>query len=139
MQRKKLSFNLLDVIIVLALALLACGIIWRQELTKQIALRDTQNTVPVLCTVSVLNSTELEAGEKEATLVAGNKATLVKDEDSAGTAGEVRLKLTAVELESGYYLADGSKLLVEESYVLHSGNKEYSIRILSLSELDEAE
>ncbi len=128
MQKKKLSFNLLDVIIVLALALLACGIIWRQELTKQLKVRDTQNTVSVICTAEMLNTTELTEGQTDATMTEGNKATITTTDD-----GKVSIKLTAVELESGYYLADGSKLLVEKSYVLHSETTEYSIKILTIT------
>lgn len=139
MQKKKLNFNLLDVIIVLALALLACGIIWRQELTKQIQIRDTQNTVTVVCGIEPENNTVIDEGDTYLTMLAGNDAIISKSADIEGVIGEIQLRLTAVELESGYYLQDGSKLLVEESYILHSEIREYRVKILSISEVEDEE
>ncbi len=134
--KKKFAFNLIDVIVVIALGLLACGIIWRQELTKQIELRDTKNTVEVICTVSFYSAENLPADGAEVELLAGNKGSLSYVKTQGGTS-QIYMRLSTVELESGYYLEDGTKLLVEKDYAFHSNLAEYTVKVLSLEEVEE--
>ncbi len=136
MPKKKLSFNLLDVIIVLAIALLACGIIWRQELSRQIEQRDTQNAVEITCTATVTNTTQITEGKYDVTMAAGNKATMTKNRNDVD---DITLTLSAVELESGFYLKDGSKLLVEETYIVRSRTAYIEIKIITINKIVEGD
>lgn len=126
MNKTKKGFNLLDVLIVLAVVCLVSGILWRQELTERIEKQDKENTVEVYCVCAVL---PLDDGEKAA--LPENDVVLYyedkevgtflgdyeEEEESAGEASEeekhyssgdglVRIKLYAVEKESGYYIDD---------------------------------
>ncbi len=133
--KKKFAFNLIDVIVVIAIGLLACGIIWRQELTKQIELRDNENTVDIVCNVAFENTEKLPEDGSAIKLLAGNSGTLSYITDESGNK-QALLSFKAVELESGYYLANGTKLLVEKSYVFHCGLAQYSVKVLSVEEME---
>lgn len=149
MSRTKKGFNLLDVLIVLAVVCLVSGILWRQELTERIEKQDKENTVEVYCLCTVL---PLDDGEKAA--LPDKEVVLYREDKEVGTFlgyyeedaddseeetsaeekhytnqdGLVKIKLYAVEKESGYYI-DDMKLVRGAVLELNSELYELSLSI----------
>ena len=148
MGRTKKGFNLLDVLIVLAVVCLVSGILWRQELTERIEKQDKENTVEVycLCTVLPLDGGEKAAlPDKEVVLYYEDKEVgaflgdyaeeeeseeeiSVEEKHHASQDGLVKIKLYAVEKESGYYI-DDMKLVRGAVLELNSELYELSLSI----------
>lgn len=147
MGEKRTKFNLLDALIVLAVIALIAGIIWRQELTERIRIEESEKTVVVSCgfePVDVRTDVEFAEGETVVYYSDGGEAGVVlvtlSEEDSLGEEsgaeterGETAvLRLSAVEKDSGYYLANGEKLTVGLRLKLHSDMYEFTALIDSV-------
>lgn len=149
MAKPKKSFNLLDVLIVLAALCLIAGIFWREELTELVERHDKENTVSIACNCTVLsvddNSKALLPDDIVEVYYEGVKVgaiipSVVADEDeslddgsSANTTGKiltqnVAISFTAVEENSGYYI-NGIKLVQGEEYLLYTDLYEFTVRI----------
>ncbi len=159
MGKRRIRFNFLDFLLVLGVFALVAGIIWRQELTDKIQIRDSENTLNVICEFELISgdeeggsykriqfedgSTEIYMGDTavgnvEKTTVYANPET---SEDSGEESAEaqvavekLRLKLSAVSKDSGYYLAGDVKLYINGVYRFHTKTAEFSVRIGSIEE-----
>ncbi len=145
MAKTKKSFNLLDVLIVLAVLCLIAGIFWRKELTTVVEQHAKENTVSVFCTCTVIeleggetaklpsNITDIYyEGEKVGTLVPSVVTDESGEEDTVDQR-TVAVKLTAVEENSGYYL-NNTKLVQGEKYSFYTDLYEFTLRIEQISE-----
>ncbi len=150
MGKKKKIFNFLDVLIVLAVLGLIAGVLWRQELTQLVKQRNEENTVVILCDCTVVSpegytvtslpdaNTKLFYDGKEVGVLIGNVAdetstdstrdSVTVDPDSSFT-----VKLSAVEKESGYYIAE-SKLLKGREYTFYTNMYEFTVCINEIKE-----
>ncbi len=128
MKKRKTRFNFLDLLIILAISALVMGIMWRQELTDEIQIMETKNTVSVICEAEIIAG-DLSAAEKE-TLVYMDGVEVGK----AQKAGEaLRLAFSAVSKDSGYYLESDAKLFIDGEYKLHTKTEEFTVKILSVT------
>lgn len=150
MSKKKTRFNFLDFLLVLAVFALVAGIIWRQELSDKIEIRDIENTVNVVCefemadeafsavkfaegsTFVYMNGVAVGTVEKKTTQSApdesddqGNRPVKVE---------KLSLKLAVVSNDSGYYLEGGVKLFIDGEYRMHTKTEEFTVHITSISE-----
>ncbi|MBQ3081086.1 MAG: DUF4330 family protein [Clostridia bacterium] len=156
MGKKKARFNFLDFLLVLAVFALVAGIIWRQELSDKIEIRDIENTVTVECefetvvgedtadaaynavrfpegsTFVYMNGVAVGTVEKKTT------QAIPEGSDSEGKhpvkVEKLSLKLSVVSKDSGYYLEGGEKLFIDGEYRLHTKTTEFTVRIVSISE-----
>ncbi len=146
MAKTKKSFNLLDVLIVLAVLCLIAGIFWRKELTAVVEQHAKENTVNVFCTCTVMDFEDGEKaklpsditdiyykGEKIGVLVPSVVTDEVSEEENDGGIHTVAVKFTAVKEDSGYYI-NGTKLMQDEEYSLYTDLYEFTVRIEQITE-----
>lgn len=160
MSKKKTRFNFLDFLLVLAVFALIAGIIWRQELSDKIEIRDIENTVTVLCEFDMVvdgadtaetayNTVKFTDGstfiymDGVAVGTVEKRTVVVPREESAETSGDsgstvkvekLQLKLSVVSKDSGYYLAGGEKLFIDGEYRFHTKTQEFTVRISTIAE-----
>lgn len=163
MDKKKTRFNFLDLLLIVAVVALVAGIIWRQELSDKIEIRDIENTVTVLCEFdaaadagsdtaeTAYNRVKFEDGstfiymdgvavgsvEKSTTVITSEESEESSDSSQGNRPIKVEkmhLKLSAVSKESGYYLAGDVKLFIGGEYRFHTKTQEFTVRISSISE-----
>lgn len=164
MSKKRVRFNFLDVLIILATLALVAGIIWREELTERIETRNIENTVTVSCDLNAFVSTDKEGTVYAVKFEEGNTPVYMdgvevgyvqavrtvvsqpddsvddtsKDEDTPQEpqiVEETKLFLKAVSRSSGYYIGGETKLLIGGEYLLHTKTSEFTVRILSAEEV----
>lgn len=141
MAKTKKSFNLLDVLIVLAVLCLIAGIFWREELTALVEQHAKENTVSVSCTCTVVDfddGTKLQMpseitdiyydGEKVGVIVPSVVTDEESAEDKAAGTRTVAISFSAVEEDSGYYI-NGTKILQGEVYTFYTDLYEFTVRI----------
>ncbi|MBE6677604.1 MAG: DUF4330 family protein [Ruminococcaceae bacterium] len=146
MAKNKKSFNLLDVLIVLAVLCLIAGILWRKELTAVVEQHAKENATNVFCTCTVVEFENGEKaklpsditdvyykGEKIGVLVPSVVTDEVSEEDTTNDIPTVAVKFTAVEEDSGYYI-NGTKLVLGEEYSLYTDLYEFTVRIEQITE-----
>lgn len=149
--KRKIKFNILDVIIVLALLALVAGILGRDELSKTLKRFDEENTVAVLCEFSnpveadergILNNIKDNPDVYYNGVKVGTFAKVTVDEstqldavDSAEGGATVQernmLALSVVAKDSGYYLGE-QKLLIGHSYRFSADGWEFTAIIKSI-------
>lgn len=157
MSKRRVKFNFLDVLIILATFSLIVGIIWREELTERIETRNMENTVSVSCVINAfvsgegevyavrfedgrtpvyLDGTEIGYVETVRSSVSEESASDdVSGDDSAPQAvEETRLYLKAVSRDSGYYIGGVTKLLIGGEYLLNTKTSQFTVRILTVDE-----
>ena len=160
MSKKKTRFNFLDFLLALAVFALIAGIIWRQELSDKIEIRDIENTVTVLCefdmvvdgadaaetaynTVKFTDGSTFVYMDGVAVGTVEKRTVVVPGEESAETSGDsgstvkvekLQLKLSVVSKDSGYYLAGGEKLFIDGEYRFHTKTQEFTVRISTIAE-----
>ena len=164
MSKRKIKFNFLDVLLILGVFALVAGIIWRQELTDKIQIRDSENTINVTCEFELISGEEDQSSYRRIQFEDGSTrifmngvvvgtvekttihATPEASEDSGSTDDDskedevtaaiekLHLKLSAVSKDSGYYLAGDVKLYINGVYRFHTKNEEFSVRIGSIEE-----
>lgn len=162
MSKRKVRFNFIDVLIVLATLALVVGIIWREELTERIEDRNIENTVTVCCTLNAFVSYEKDCSVQAMKFDEGKTAvyldgtevgyietthTVVSNDEVSGdesgkeegkitqTVDETKLYLKAVSRDSGYYIEGQTKLLIGGEYDLHTKTSEFTVRLLSVQEV----
>lgn len=149
-EAKRTRFNFLDVLIIMAVLALIAGIMWRQELTEKIEIRDSQNTVTVNCEFELVDTADavaqygarfeegttpvymdgLQIGVVEKTV-----STVNTDSSADGEPISVEtllLKLTVVSNPSGYYLENGTKLFLGGQYRLHTKTQDFAVEITGI-------
>lgn len=157
MSKKKTRFNFLDFLLVLAVFALVTGIIWRQELSDKIQIRDIENTVTVICEFDMVNdgADGAEAAYNKVKFSDGStpiymdgvsvgtveKSTVViPTEDSSVEGGggvkeeKLSLSLSVVSKDSGYYLAGDEKLFIDGEYRFHTKTQEFTVHINEITE-----
>lgn len=161
MSGRKIRFNFLDVLIILAVLALVLGIIWREELAERIETKNIENTVTVVCEFNAFISPD-GADSVSAYKFEDGKTTVytegveigyvetvstvvsAPDESGDGTSGdgevqqtvkETKLYLKAVSRDSGYYIGGETKLIIGEEYLFHTKTSEFTVRILSAAEV----
>jgi len=161
--KRKIKFNLLDLLIIVAVGALVAGIIWRRELTQRIKLEDSENTVSVECAFIVTGVKTPPEFNGEVTTVYfsdGSEAQVIKtpvknvknDEslpessydglpesseeynEAPPPAEILTLRFKAVSKADGYYLEGGGKLFIDAALPLHTTLYEFTALILSISE-----
>lgn len=162
MSKKRIRFNFLDVLIVLAVLALVVGIIWREELTERIEDRNIENTITVCCELNAFanDGTEVrgikfeegktvvyldgeEVGYIEHTRVVESAPEESGDESGdedeierpAQITEETKLYLKAVSRESGYYVSGQTKLLIGGDYEMNTKDTRFTVHLLSISEV----
>jgi len=158
MGKRKIRFNFLDVLLVLGVLALVAGIIWRQELTDRIQIRDSENTLGVVCEFELVTREEDGGSYKRIQFAEGSTAVYMSDfsvgnvekttvyatpeisgdsdesEDGGVAIEKLSLNLKAVSKDSGYYLAGDVKLYINGVYRFHTKTEEFSVRITSIEE-----
>ncbi|MBR6594121.1 MAG: DUF4330 family protein [Clostridia bacterium] len=151
--RKRVRFNILDVLIILGVVLFIMGVLWREELTAVTEQQDKENTVTVICEVyaegadlSALQA--LPMGETELMYGDGAVGTVVwqlgvPDVEVESTLGGkepvpsekplVSLRLSAVAEDSGYFI-HGDKLFIGSTYHFYTDKYEFDLQIKSIVE-----
>lgn len=155
MKRKKIKFNVLDVIIVIALLALVAGILWRKELSDAVDQLDKENTVAVTCEFTnvteederhMLNNLKgnpdvyyngVKVGTIAKVTVADTEESRDEDTSLEGEKPNLLAKnvlvLAAVAKDSGYYIED-TKLVIGEEYRFSAAGWEFSVVIDSIEE-----
>lgn len=161
MNKRRIRFNLLDVLIVIALCALVAGIIWRQELTDRVEQEEKENTVTLLCgfecsdgdayiigSLPEGDTTLYYNGTAVGVLSRGISESELSAEDSGDKGGEsstdtskvssfirgTEVRLYAVEKDSGYYPVPDTKLLLGKSYRFNTKDCEFTLTITSIDE-----
>lgn len=151
--KKKVRFNILDVLIILGVALFIFGVLWREELTAVTEQQDKENTVTILCDVTAEGS-DLSALQAlpmgETALMYGDAVigavvweNLIPDVEVESALGgkepiptekkTVRLRLSAVAEDSGYFIR-GDKLYIGNTYSFYTDKYEFDLRITAIAE-----
>lgn len=158
MGKRKIRFNFLDVLLILGVLALVAGIIWRQELTDRMQIRDSENTLGVVCEFELVTREEegglykrVQFSEGSTAIYMNNsavgnveKTTLYASPETSGEengsedAGvaieKTLLNLRAVSKDSGYYVAGEVKLYIGGVYRFHTKTEEFSVRITSIED-----
>lgn len=129
MKKRKTRFNLLDLLIILAVGALVVGVMWRQELTDKVQIMETKNTVSVLCDAEIIDGDLSAEGDNILIYMDG-----VEVGKAAKALDKLRFAFSAVSKDSGYYLESDAKLFIDGEYKLHTKTEEFTVRIVSIIE-----
>ncbi len=158
MTKRRIKFNFLDVLFILATLALVVGIIWREELIERVETKNIENTVTVCCDmnayvtegVDTVYGVKFEEGKTpvymngvEVGYVLHTKEVASAESSSDESAPqapqvseETTLYLKAVSRNSGYYMGGETKLLIGNEYLLHTKTSEFTVRILTVEEAE---